>query len=411
MTNLKSNLAIAVFAAASLLWSSCKKETSEQSIETLSTESNAKRLGGLTEDDPVFVSQIPLIMSSGQVVAGRFSADNIAAKGKPGGGGGSTGADATPPSVTITSPGNGSSVSGVVTVLTSASDNVGVASVSFSVNGSVKATLTAAPYTFYWDAGTVANGTHTLTATAKDAKGNTGTYTITVSKNTVVVPPPTGTPPSSYFLQTPPIGTQGYEWTCVPFATTYAARSIEQFYRTGASSFDVTTNIFSPEYVYNQTKIAADCGSGTAITLTLDLMKNKGVLPWSAMPYSDVNGCLTLPTAAQDITAASYKIGGYAKIINTDRNAIKSMIAAKHPVMASILVDNNFQNAGAGFVWKTAGTGNIGHALIICGYDDARNAYKVMNSWGTSWGDAGYSWIDYDFFPSRAGYYVYVMNY
>lgn len=411
MTKLKSNFTIAALVAVSLIWTSCKKEVSNQSPEEPTTEMNQSRLGGVTPDDPVLVSKIPLVMSSNTSVNGRFTSELFSAKGKPTGGGGGGTTDNTPPAVTIMSPSNGSAVSGVVTVSVAASDNVGVSSVSFSVNGVVKSTITVSPYNFYWDASTVTDGTHTLTATAKDAKGNTGSYSITVAKNTTVTPPPTGTPPSSYFLQTPPIGNQGYEWTCVPFATTYAARSIEQYYRTNASGFDLATNIFSPEYVYNQTKIASDCGSGTAITLTLDLMKNKGVLPWSAMPYSDVNGCSLLPTSAQDQTAAAYKIGAYSKIINTDKNAIKLMIAAKHPVIASLTVDNNFQNAGPGYIWKTAGIGNIGHALIICGYDDAKNAYKVMNSWGTTWGDAGYSWIDYDFFPTRAGYYVYVMNY
>jgi C1A family cysteine protease len=87
------------------------------------------------------------------------------------------------------------------------------------------------------------------------------------------------------------------------------------------------------------------------------------------------------------------------------------MIAAKHPVIATIIADNSFVNAGPGFVWTTdSGAGSLPHTLVICGYDDAKHAYKVMNSWGTGWGDAGFSWIDYDLFPQKSAYYTYVIQ-
>ncbi|MCL2102000.1 MAG: hypothetical protein FWH22_09850, partial [Fibromonadales bacterium] len=38
------------------------------------------------------------------------------------------------------------------------------------------------------------------------------------------------------------------------------------------------------------------------------------------------------------------------------------------------------------------------HAMVLVGYDDSKNAFRVLNSWGTSWGDRGSIWIDYDFF-------------
>ena len=216
--------------------------------------------------------------------------------------------------------------------------------------------------------------------------------------------------PKSTFLITPTPRNQGNEGACVPFATAYSARSIEQYYRTKATSYSNDVNIFSPEYVYNQTKIAEDCGAGTAITLTLDFMKNKGVCTWSNMPYLD-NECSTIGNALQDLDAANYKILSYSKMLNTDKVGIKKMLLAKHPVMISLTIDDNFTNATAGFIWKSFGIANIGHAVTIVGYDDAKNAYKIMNSWGTGWGDGGFTYIDYDFFPTVSGFYVYVINY
>jgi hypothetical protein len=105
------------------------------------------------------------------------------------GGGGAT--DTTPPSVSMTAPGNGATVSGSVTVSATASDNVGVAGVQFKLDGATLGSEdTTAPYAITWDTTTTANGTHTLTATARDAAGNTATSTaVTVTVNN---PPPSG---------------------------------------------------------------------------------------------------------------------------------------------------------------------------------------------------------------------------
>jgi hypothetical protein len=85
------------------------------------------------------------------------------------------GTDTTPPNVTITSPQNGSTVSGSVVFAADASDNVGVSSVQFLLNGSPVGTpLLAPPYTMTWNTNT-ASGTHVLSAIAKDAAGNTRT--------------------------------------------------------------------------------------------------------------------------------------------------------------------------------------------------------------------------------------------
>ena len=89
--------------------------------------------------------------------------------------------DTTPPTVSITSPANGATVSGTITLQMSASDNVGVAAVTLSLDGLVVATLASAAYTVTWDTTAVADGAHTLTATARDAAGNTSNTSVSVT--------------------------------------------------------------------------------------------------------------------------------------------------------------------------------------------------------------------------------------
>ena len=43
-----------------------------------------------------------------------------------------------------------------------------------------------------------------------------------------------------------------------------------------------------------------------------------------------------------------------------------------------------------------------GHAMCVVGYDDNRygGSFEVQNSWGTSWGNNGYIWIEYNDFAA-----------
>ena len=104
--------------------------------------------------------------------------------------------DTTPPTVAMTAPANGATVSGNVTVSANASDNVGVVGVQFQLDGAnLGAEVTIAPYSITWNSTAVSNGSHALTAIARDAAGNKTTATpvsVTVSNG----PPPDTTPPT-----------------------------------------------------------------------------------------------------------------------------------------------------------------------------------------------------------------------
>jgi thermitase len=94
--------------------------------------------------------------------------------------------DTAPPSVSFTSPSSGGNVSGTVTLQVSASDNVAVSSVSFSVDGVHQGSDTSSPFSYSWNTTTVTNGSHTLSATATDAAGNSSSASVTVTVNNPV---------------------------------------------------------------------------------------------------------------------------------------------------------------------------------------------------------------------------------
>ncbi|RKH35888.1 esterase [Corallococcus praedator] len=90
--------------------------------------------------------------------------------------------DSVAPTVSLSAPGQGSTVSGAVQVTATASDNVGVSRVEFFIDNALASSDPSAPYAFTWNSNTATNGIHALVARAYDAAGNTATSsTVTVT--------------------------------------------------------------------------------------------------------------------------------------------------------------------------------------------------------------------------------------
>ncbi len=79
----------------------------------------------------------------------------------------------TPPTVSITNPAAGATLSGTVTVTANATDNLGVTKVEFKVDGVSIGVDTTAPYEASWDTTTASEGSHTISATATDTANQT----------------------------------------------------------------------------------------------------------------------------------------------------------------------------------------------------------------------------------------------
>ena len=83
--------------------------------------------------------------------------------------------DVTPPTVSISAPGQGAAITGTVLWTAVATDNVAVTRVELYDGATLIATLTSSPYTLNWNTATAAVGAHSLTARAFDAPGNSAT--------------------------------------------------------------------------------------------------------------------------------------------------------------------------------------------------------------------------------------------
>ncbi|WP_257450385.1 Ig-like domain-containing protein [Archangium lipolyticum] len=97
--------------------------------------------------------------------------------------------DNTPPTVSLTAPVEGQVVAESVAISATAFDDMKLQSVQFSVDGSAIALDSFAPYGASWNSRSIANGVHTLTATATDSQGNTATHSIQIVVDNDVSPP------------------------------------------------------------------------------------------------------------------------------------------------------------------------------------------------------------------------------
>ena len=195
----------------------------------------------------------------------------------------------------------------------------------------------------------------------------------------------------------PEPGSQGNQNSCVGWAVAYALKSYQEKIEIGWS-LNAFNHLFSPAYIYNQINRGRDQGS--YISEALDLVIHQGAATLSTMPYSDAN-YLSQPSSQAITEASQYK--AVKRIRINDTSQIKAALVNRRPVVAGIQIYKSFYNIkGENSVYNTATGNNLGgHAVTIVGYNDNKfgGAFKIINSWGQSWGDGGYFWLPYEFVP------------
>jgi len=111
--------------------------------------------------------------------------ENSGSLGDPGAGYGTI-ADVTPPTVTITNPADGATVSGTVTITFDATDENGISTTRILIDGVERSTSTS----YSWDTTLESEGTHIIRSEATDPSSNLGfdEITVTVNNNPVTDP-------------------------------------------------------------------------------------------------------------------------------------------------------------------------------------------------------------------------------
>ncbi|HBS86051.1 MAG: hypothetical protein A2W91_08170 [Bacteroidetes bacterium GWF2_38_335] len=221
--------------------------------------------------------------------------------------------------------------------------------------------------------------------------------------------------PSSVDLRSkfPPIGNQGQYGTCVAWSVGYNLRTYLEGIDQGYSSTQLasTSNQFSPKDLFWAISTAdkgEDC-NGTGFEVAMDVLVSRGVAKLSDVPYTSMGDCSSSPDASWTSAAADYKIESYRKVDHTSIAELKDYLADGRAMSIGAKLGDNFMEWNSDDVissdtYLNPGMMHAYHAMVLCGYDDnvgPNGAFKVINSWGTSWGDNGYIWVDYNFFVNE----------
>ncbi len=175
--------------------------------------------------------------------------------------------DKIAPTVTLTAPTNGSTVSGTVPMSATATDNVVVDIVYFFIDDAFAGSDTTAPYTFSWDSTAVVNGSHRAIAYGWDKSGNRGdsAYT-TINISNGVTPTPvahlTATPASLAF-------------TAQAGGSTPSSKSIS-LGNTGSGSASLTLATDQNWCHITPTSASLAAGGSANATVTVDAPSNQG---------------------------------------------------------------------------------------------------------------------------------------
>ena len=196
----------------------------------------------------------------------------------------------------------------------------------------------------------------------------------------------------------PPAGDQGKQSSCVAWAVGYGLRSYYHHQRNNTSYADRST-LFSPSYIYNQiSQPDAHCSTGSNILKAFRLLVTEGVATLQDFPY-DAGNCTRRPDPALRQRASAnaidrfYVVGRRGSIRLDD---VKGRIVAGHPVAVGLDVQDSLMTLRAGSIYDAGRpAARSGHAVIVTGYDDRRQAFKVFNSWSSRWAEGGFGWISY----------------
>ncbi len=143
--------------------------------------------------------------------------------------------------------------------------------------------------------------------------------------------------------------------------------------------------------------------SGAPLRDGIKTLAAQGVCPETEWPYV-ISKFATRPTPRCYRDARRDLITSYQRILTVDE--MRACLAQGYPFVFGFTAYSSFESP------QVAQTGVVdlpqpnepvvgGHAVVAVGYDDGPQRFIVRNSWGASWGMAGYFTMPYAYLADR----------
>ena len=190
-----------------------------------------------------------------------------------------------------------------------------------------------------------------------------------------------------------PVRNQGAEGTCVGHALT-AVMGYQQNTQAPAGQ-QPDREILSPRDAYEGARMVDPVlggGEGAYPRAALKYAQRTGVCREDRWPYFEKQR--GTPRAGAPESRYANRILTYSRIPLAVQ-ALKESLYWHGPALITVPVDQGFQACGADGRIQSRGLSLGAHAITLAGYDDARQAFLIRNSWGAGWGDKGDGWLPY----------------
>jgi hypothetical protein len=215
---------------------------------------------------------------------------------------------------------------------------------------------------------------------------------------------------------------QGAIGSCTGWAVGYGAMTIlESVNKQWSEKSDtITESAFSALFVYNQVKSSGSCDAGAHISSAAAFLCKKGNL--RSREFDRIkNNCDKQPSSAELNKASANCIKDFVALFSTDDASLikiektKLSLSQNKPVVIGMYLRNNFRQLRTGAQYWRPDAGDTtflgAHAMVVVGYDDGREAFEIMNSWGPSWGNGGFIWIKYSDYANFCCYGLQLIPY
>ncbi|MDD1747138.1 MAG: pre-peptidase C-terminal domain-containing protein [Methanomassiliicoccales archaeon] len=207
----------------------------------------------------------------------------------------------------------------------------------------------------------------------------------------------------SYF---PAVRSQGSQGSCGAWASIYYAYGYLEAKDNGWTDAKSGTNnahLMSPAWAYNKVNGGAD--SGSWMSQNFEVAIDWGIATWATHPYNQADPVgWGGPEAFREAPlhrASSYvfhDLTGDAAV-----NQVKQMISEDRPITFAMNAGYYTFDNGQYIVTSLeyAEGSSLNHAQTVVGYDDTISedgdvgAFRIVNSWGSGWGNGGYYWLTY----------------
>ncbi len=187
-----------------------------------------------------------------------------------------------------------------------------------------------------------------------------------------------------YMMPVRKMGFRGTDWSYMLASCLEYYTNLQQNYKDNLSPDYITLSIQSQ-------------GGGGNIVEGLRFLSQVGTVSAAIVPYDAAQ----IPQSVY--ATRKHKINNYLHLFQSYASQrektfeIRKALMRGHPVIVEIKAGVNFPTLTDAMMWESPRSpGTYSYTLLIIGYDERKEAFEVMSSWGAGWANNGYLWMNYN---------------